>query len=192
MVLTRQLVELMRGRIDVDSEPGRGTAVRVEMPVPLYESSPRATPLPGLPPSVAESGTAPLGDAAPQGVVLYIEDNPVNLLIVEQLLARWPGVKMLQATDAARGIELARSEQPDLVLLDMHLPDMDGPQVLEALQADALTRDLRVVILSAAAMTEDVEHARSRGAIDYWTKPLDFERFLTDVRALLSATRVAR
>jgi len=124
--------------------------------------------------------------ASPAGVVLCIEDNPVNLLLVEQLLARWCAVRLVQAENGANGIELARSLRPDLVLLDMQLPDMDGLAVLGALRADPATRDLTVVALSASAMSESVAQARAHGAADYWTKPLDFDRFLADVRGLLA------
>jgi len=118
--------------------------------------------------------------------VLYIEDNPVNQLLVEQLLARWSAVRLVQAEDGTNGIELARSLRPDLVLLDMQLPDMDGFAVLDALRADPATRDLRVIALSASAMPELVAQAFAHGAADYWTKPLDFDRFLADMQGLLA------
>jgi CheY-like chemotaxis protein len=124
-------------------------------------------------------------------VVLYIEDNPVNLLIVEEMLARWPEVRLAQAADGTEGLLLARQLRPDLVLLDMRLPDMDGPDVMAALQADPETRGLRVVALSAGALPEDAELALRSGAIDYWTKPLDIERFLAEMRRLLAPQPVA-
>jgi CheY-like chemotaxis protein len=127
--------------------------------------------------------------ASPVGMVLYIEDNPVNQLLVEQLLARWSGVRLVQAEDGANGIELARSLRPDLVLLDMQLPDIDGFAVLDALRADPTTRDLTVVALSASAMPESVAQARAHGVADYWTKPLDFDRFLADMQRLLATPR---
>jgi PAS domain S-box-containing protein len=180
LALTRQLVELMGGRIDVSSELGIGTRVRVGVAAHDGEPTSGFATLSALP------GRGDANGAEPAGAVLYIEDNPVNLLLVEQLLSRWPGVEMLQAETGLDGIALARSATPDLVLLDMRLPDMDGVEVLAALRADPQTRDLRVIALSASAMPDEVDAARRAGATDYWTKPLDFEQFVRDVRRLLA------
>jgi PAS domain S-box-containing protein len=175
LVLTRQLVELMQGRLEIDSAPGRGT--RASMLLRLADA-------PAL--QLAALDAAPASQAEPQGVVLYIEDNPVNLLLVQQLLERWPAVRLLQADSGAEGIALAGTHRPGLVLLDMQLPDMDGIAVLQALQQDPATRALRIVVLSASAMEDEVLRARAHGALDYWTKPLDFEAFLAGVRAQLA------
>ncbi|HET7794931.1 MAG TPA: ATP-binding protein [Rhizobacter sp.] len=179
LVLTRQLVHLMQGSLEVESEAGRGTTVRVTLP--------QGEPLSQRGELDARAFTQPgeLGQDAPQGVVLYIEDNPINLLLVEQLLLPWKGVRLVQAETGEKGLELARALHPDLVLLDMRLPDMDGPEVMKALRVDPQTRDLRVVALSASAMPDEVALARESGAFDYWTKPLDFERFMADLRRLL-------
>ena len=184
LVLTRQLVRLMEGRMDIDSEVGRGTRVRVSLPAHQAAEPDGSS---SFMPSVRATLDGLTGSAAsPAGVVLYIEDNPVNQLLVEQLLARWSAVRLVQAEDGTNGIELARSLRPDLVLLDMQLPDMDGFAVLDALRADPATRDLRVIALSASAMPELVAQAFAHGAADYWTKPLDFDRFLVDMQGLLA------
>lgn len=175
LTLSRQLVDLMQGAMHVDSDTGRGTRVRLTLPV--WDRYAATVPQPEF---AAEAAQAP-----PVGVVLYIEDNPVNMLLVEQMLFRWSGVKFVPAENGARGIELARSLLPDLVLLDMQLPDMSGFDVLQALRGDSATQSLRIVALSASAMPEEIEHALRYGASDYWTKPLDFDRFLSDVRRLL-------
>ncbi|MGY4829712.1 ATP-binding protein [Sphaerotilaceae bacterium SBD11-9] len=180
LVLTRQLVNLMQGSLEVESEAGRGTTVRVSLP--QGDTLSQRGDLDAR--SVTQPGA--LGQDAPQGVVLYVEDNPINLLLVEQLLLPWQGVRLVQAETGEKGIELARALRPDLLLLDMRLPDMDGPEVLKALRADPQTRELRVVALSASAMPDEVALARESGAFDYWTKPLDFERFMADMRRLLA------
>ncbi|HJV94707.1 MAG TPA: response regulator, partial [Albitalea sp.] len=186
MALTRELLALMHGDIEVASEPGSGTSVRIALPLAAAAQTLALVPPPVAHPRKNQGE----GEAEPEGTVLYIEDNPVNMLIVEQMLARWPQVKLAQATDGRRGIALARELRPNLVLLDMRLPDMEGTEVLAALRADAATSLLRVVALSASAMDDEVAHARRCGAFDYWTKPLDFDRFMTEMRRLLPARKV--
>ncbi len=181
LALTRQLVQLMHGEIDVHSEINVGTRVRVDMPSYKGEAPPDSTD------SLARSELG--GDeASPAGVVLYIEDNPVNRLLIEQLLMRWPSVLLVQAENGVDGIAMARTAQPDLILLDMRLPDMDGLAVLGALRRHEVTRDRRVIALSASAMPDEVAAAREAGAFDYWTKPLDFDFFLGEVRRLLGGS----
>ncbi|MEQ1685831.1 MAG: PAS domain S-box protein [Burkholderiaceae bacterium] len=181
LALTRQLVLLMHGNIDVRSEVGAGTTIRVSLLT--HAAAPPLNPFapPPIPQALASD------DVAPSGVVLYIEDNPVNLLLVEHLLMRWPQVRLTQAETGAAGIAMAGAVQPDLVLLDMRLPDMDGLEVLAALRSDELTSGCRVVALSASAMPDEVTAARKAGAFDYWTKPLDFEHFLGEMKRLLTA-----
>lgn len=183
LVLTRQLVRLMEGGMDVESTVGQGTRVRVSLPA--HRAAESGDPLSFAPSAYAVLDSSTDAGESPAGVVLYIEDNPVNHLLVEQLLARWRAVRLVQAEDGTNGIELARSLRPNLVLLDMHLPDMDGFAVLDALRADPATHDLTVVALSASAMPELMAQAQAHGATDYWTKPLDFDRFLADMQRLL-------
>jgi CheY-like chemotaxis protein/anti-sigma regulatory factor (Ser/Thr protein kinase) len=184
LALTRQLVLLMQGHMAVESELGRGTRVKLALPschLPMqHEAACMAigAPEPELP--------------QPSGVVLYVEDNPVNQLLVEHMLARWSGVRVVKAETGASGIEVARRERPDLVLLDMQLPDMHGTDVLQTLQADEATRGLRVIALSASAMPQEVEHALHCGASDYWTKPLDFNGFLKEMQRVLPSEAVSR
>ena len=175
LALTRELLHLMHGEIKIDSEVSRGTQVCVVLPR-------------------AEAALAPVAAVAqpdmpiePKGVVLYIEDNPVNTLLVEQLLSRWRDVRFVPAQDGAIGIGMVGTLRPDLVLLDMQLPDIDGLEVLRRLRGNVALRELPIVVLSATAMPEDIEQARSGGATDYWTKPLDFQHFLTNVARLLAS-----
>jgi CheY-like chemotaxis protein len=181
LALTRQLVHLMGGELHAQSEEGLGTRMRVS----LRRGTPQAPPAPPAPTPAAARAPAAGSDAAPRGCVLDIEDNPVNVILVQAFLSRWEGVRLEIAANGSTGIRLARALQPDLVLLDMHLPDMGGADVLQALRGDESTRGLRVVALSASAMPEDIALARQHGVSDYWTKPLDFARFLDDVGAML-------
>jgi len=179
MTLSRQLVRLLGGELTVQSTPSRGTRVTVSMAGAIVRTTPAADSTP------RESATqgAP---GLPSGTVLYIEDNAANTLIVQELLAPWPGVRLLLAADGSSGIALARQHAPDLVLLDMRLPDMHGIEVLAALRTEPLTATIPVVSLSASAMPEEVDAARAAGATAYWTKPIDFGPFLKGVSSLLA------
>ena len=177
--LARQLMQLMQGTVRVTSEEDSGTRVVLMLP---EADRPAADP-PAMASAAHECGLP--DDAEPCGTVLYIEDNAVNTLLVEQLLARWSAVRFVAAADGTTGIQMAVSLRPDLVLLDMQLPDLDGMDVLKRLRGHADLRDMPIVVLSAGAMPEEIALARSHGAIDYWTKPLDFERFLAGIAHML-------
>ncbi|MEO7151854.1 MAG: response regulator [Burkholderiaceae bacterium] len=123
--------------------------------------------------------------AAPlAGTVLYIEDQPANVVLVEGLLAGLPEVALITAGTGADGVRLARSERPDLVLLDMHLPDFSGLEVIRALSLE-ISLGLKVALLTGDAFTMDVAKAMSLGAYDYWVKPIDPHRLLDGVRRAL-------
>lgn len=181
LVLVRQLVTLMGGDLAVESEPAHGTAVRVTLPATDIRARPLA-PAMQLPPTVAT--TAP-PEEQPIGTVLYVEDNPTNAEIVEQVLARSGDIRLVLAPDGASGLERARTLRPDIILLDMQLPDMAGLDVLKRLKEDPGTLGLTVVALSANAVPDDVAAARAAGAADYWTKPIDVERFVEGMRKLM-------
>ena len=121
----------------------------------------------------------------PSGVVLYVEDNRVNFLLVEQLLSIWSLVELHHAEDGTRALELARVEEPDLLILDLHLPDMNGLEVLRRLRQEAAFARARVAVLTASAMPGDVAAAREAGVVEYWTKPLNVPRLMKDVQRLL-------
>jgi CheY-like chemotaxis protein len=113
----------------------------------------------------------------------------VNQLLVEEALRSCGGVELIMATDGARAIALANERLPDLVLLDMHLPDMNGVQVMSALRGGLLTSGIPIVVLSASAMADDVDLALAGGAVEYWTKPIDIHQLRAGVRRLLWAGR---
>jgi CheY-like chemotaxis protein len=116
--------------------------------------------------------------------LLYIEDNPVNTLLVQELVAQRPGLELVCEPDGRGGIERARALQPALVLVDMQLPDMDGHEVLRRLRADPATAALPCIALSANVLPEDIERALAAGFADYWTKPIDLAAFLASLDAL--------
>ncbi len=179
LVVTRQLIELMQGRLTVDSEPGQGTRACLVLPL---AAGVVAAPAPAPGPDTEQR----LEAADPCGVVLSVEDSPINQILLEQMFEMWPRVTLLQAEDGASGLAMAQAGQPDLILLDMHLPDMGGMDFLRHLRADPNTQALRVVVLSASAMPQDVADVKRAGVVDYLTKPLDRPTFLKRVLALLS------
>jgi CheY-like chemotaxis protein len=175
--LTRQLVKLMGGDLAFESRIGVGTKAIVT----LQRAAEIASSVPTVTPEFSS-----YVDKSLAGVVLYIEDNEINVLIVEQMLAEWPQVQFMHAPDGEIGIAMAKALQPNLILLDMNLPDMSGLDILRRLREDPAALHLKVVVLSASAMASEIERAIAAGAQDYWTKPLDFERFLEGVGKLLA------
>jgi len=121
--------------------------------------------------------------------VLVVEDNPANMTLATFLL-KSAGYAVLSATDAEAGLALARAEQPDLVLMDIQLPGMDGLQACAILKKDTTTRDIPVIALTALAMKGDEERIRAAGCDGYIAKPLAYREFLATVAARLQKTAV--
>jgi PAS domain S-box-containing protein len=171
LALSRRLVELMHGSIGLHSEPGHGSSFWVELP-----KADDSAPAPALPEAPAPPDTSPVPDL--QHELLCIEDNPVNLMLVQHIVALRPQWRLISAASPTQGLELARSRQPRLILLDIHLPEMYGWEVLRVLRADPATRDIPVVAVSAHAMPADLARGRAAGFADYLTKPLALDRVL--------------
>lgn len=119
------------------------------------------------------------------GSVLYIEDDPISRELVEALLAAFPQVDLRLATDGRSGIRAALAAMPDVILLDMHLPDIDGLELLRQLQRDPVCADIPVVVVSADATPARIEEALAAGARHYLTKPLNLAGFLSVLDELL-------
>ncbi|MBI5720419.1 MAG: PAS domain-containing protein [Burkholderiales bacterium] len=147
-------------------------------------AAPAPAPSPAPPPAVA-AASAPAEPHGPARHVLYIEDNAVNALLVREVLATLPGYRLTVAPDGASGLTAALAEAPELVLLDMQLPDMDGFAVLRRLREHPRTVALPVVALSANVMPEQVNRGLAAGLDDYWTKPLDLAAFVQNLTRLL-------
>jgi len=178
--ICKRLVELMGGHIGADSEMGRGSTFWVELEpaeAPQERPGPAAQGIPAAP-----AGTG--GDAT----VLYVEDNLSNLRLVERILARRPATRLVAATQGSLALELAREHRPELILLDVHLPDMEGDEVLQRLREDPETRDIPVVAVSAEATPRKIERFHAAGARAYLTKPLDLRQFLQVVDEILTET----
>src|SRR5207248_3582317 len=115
---------------------------------------------------------------APLRTLLYVEDNPANLKLVEQLVARRPTMRLLSARDGNMGIQLARAHQPDVILMDINLPGISGIEALKILREDAATAHIPVVALSAYAMPRDIEKGLQAGFFWYLTKPIKVTEFM--------------
>jgi CheY-like chemotaxis protein len=121
--------------------------------------------------------------------VLYIEDNVSNLRLLERTFAHRPQIRLLAAMQGSLGLDLARHHRPNLILLDLHLPDQPGGEVLRQLRADTATREIPVVIVSADAMPSQISALLAAGARAYITKPLDVAKLLTLVDEIVGTSR---
>ncbi len=178
LTLSKGLVELLGGTLTATSVLGTGSRFEVE----LARAEPRHEGGEEIRRELPKSLDSPVLDRT----VLYIEDNHDNVRLVHGILTHRPGVHLLTATLGAQGAELARKHKPDMVLLDLHLPDCDGEQVLRRLKHNPITRAIPVVALSADATPRQIERLLAAGAQEYLTKPIDVPRFLQVVDDLLS------
>ncbi|MDH5634181.1 MAG: PAS domain S-box protein [Gammaproteobacteria bacterium] len=180
LTITEKLLKIMAGKIVVESHVGKGSSFIVELPVAEmpagFESGDdEGTPNPGF---------AEAGDISGLSI-LYIEDNPANLKLVQHILGRRYDFTLLSADNAVLGLELAAAHVPDLVLMDINLPGMDGFEAMEKLQQDPATVDIPVIAVSANAMPGDVGRGMSAGFRAYVTKPIDIGEFLAAIDAVL-------
>jgi PAS domain S-box-containing protein len=176
LALSKRLTEAMHGNIGIDSELGVGTTAWIELPVVAAPAVPRERP----------PSERPLGAGVHSGrpaTVLYVEDNPANIKLVEIILAARPHVRLMVATQGGLAIELAREHRPELILLDLNLPDISGEEVLRRVRGDAHTAEIPVVITSADATPGQVGRMRRAGAAEYLTKPFGVEPFLAVIDA---------
>jgi CheY-like chemotaxis protein len=132
-----------------------------------------------------EAEAAAAATAGPSRTVLYIEDNEANLRLVERLLERRSGVQLMSAHDGRSGLDLARTHRPDLILLDLHLPDVEGTEVLRAIRQDPAIRSTPVIVLTAEADPDLPAQMLAAGAQAYLLKPIDFDNFFAAIDAIL-------
>ena len=177
LALSQRLVDAMGGSLVLERSGDHGSVFLVEL---RWTRSPLHAAVQSAPAALEPQA----GGAAPVRL-LYIEDNLANLSLIEALLESLPGWTLIPALQGQLGVELARDHLPDLVLLDLHLPDIPGDEVLRRLRADSRTARLPVVVISADAMPRSVDRLLAAGADAYLTKPLDVDLFLDTVRQLL-------
>ncbi len=176
LVVCKDLAELMNGTVGVESVEAKGSSFWIELP--RVESGddeaisknniPRVRSLPGI-----------------SGTLLYVEDNPDNLALMELIVSRIEGLSMISSRSGELGIEQAQSEQPDLIILDINLPSMNGIEVLQQLRSDERTQNIPVLALSAAATGRDIEKGMAAGFLQYLTKPIEVPKVVDAIKAAL-------
>jgi len=186
LVVCKRLVELMGGAIGVESTVGAGSVFWIDLNVTA--EPPAVAPVP--------RATAPQLDAAGgrARTLLYVEDNPANLMLVEDLIARRPDIRLVSARDGISGIEMAQAEKPDVILMDINLPGISGIEALRVLVTDRATAHIPVIALSANAMPRDIEKGLEAGFFRYLTKPIKVNEFMDtlDIALLFSLSPAGR
>ena len=179
LVMCKRLIELMGGVIGVESTIGEGSKFWFELQL-------AADPYPAVSAiKPAATAQAQVQTTASMRTVLYVEDNPAILMLVEDLLARRPDVHLLAARDGVSGVEIARTARPDVILMDINLPGISGITALKILSDDPATAHIPVVALSANAVPRDIQRGLEAGFFRYLTKPIKIDEFMTTLDAAL-------
>ena len=180
LVVTQRLVALMGGEIGADSTQGVGSVFWVEMAL---------ASAPGLSLEItAEAPRVEAAEGAAMQTVLYVEDNPANLELVEQIIARRTHLRLLGAADASLGIEFARVYRPEVILMDINLPGMSGLDAMKVLRGDPTTAHIPIIALSANAVPRDIERGLEAGFFNYITKPIKVGQLMDAIDAALVAS----
>ncbi|MHB8535745.1 MAG: PAS domain-containing hybrid sensor histidine kinase/response regulator [Sulfuricaulis sp.] len=177
LMVSKRLVELMQGEIGVESTVGVGSVFWIELNLTAEPQHAAAGLTATAPAQVHADGRL--------RTLLYVEDNPANLMLVEDLIARRPDIRLLSASDGNRGIEMARASRPDVILMDINLPGVSGIQALKILRADPATAHIPVVALSANAIPRDIEKGLAAGFFRYLTKPIKVDKFMDTLDVVL-------
>jgi signal transduction histidine kinase/ActR/RegA family two-component response regulator len=185
LVVTKRLVELMGGTIGADSVAGAGSVFWIELSVTSMAQF-----------AIVEGAEqAPVHRPVPEGTpvrtLLYVEDNPANLELVEQLIARRADLRLISAADGNLGIEFARAYLPEVVLMDINLPGISGIDAMKILRADPLTAHIPIIALSANAVPRDIQKGLEAGFFDYITKPIKVSQFMDSLDVALTFARTA-
>ena len=180
LVVTKRLVELMDGHIGVTSEAGVGSTFWIELRVA------ESVPLPVSPALPRPDLAGALLDNSAPVTLLYVEDNPANLTLVEEIVRYCPQLRLLTARDGRLGVDMALTQLPQVILMDINLPHINGTDALKLLRADPRTAHIPVIALTANAMPGDVERSMAQGFYRYLTKPINLEEFTEAINSTLA------
>ncbi len=182
LTITKQIIELLGGQIGFESEVGKGSTFWVDIPTSAKQEHDAAN---------VKIVTSPgkkikkLDETASQYSVLYVEDDPANMQLMEMMIGRIGNTKLLTAYNAEQGLDLARSKKPDLILMNINLPGMNGIEALKQLQDMAGTKDIPVIAITAAALPRDLEAGLKAGFRNYITKPIKVSEFIQTIEGTL-------
>jgi len=179
LTIAKQMMELMNGEIGVDSKPDVGSCFWVALLLAKKTEAKREV--------LEVNGQSLKLINASNKSILYIEDNPANLKLVERLLAKYTNCYFFYAPTASVGLELAKVHQPDLILMDIHLPGISGIQAKALMDDDPELAHIPVIAVSASALAEDIEIAKKASFVDYIVKPFQFDVFLEKVERYLKS-----
>ncbi|MCX7173338.1 MAG: PAS domain S-box protein [Proteobacteria bacterium] len=183
LAFTKQLIELMGGSISVESTVGVGSEFVIEL---IRDVMPRLAAGNTMP---TESAKHSLGSGgATRRTLLYVEDNPANLMLVEQIIEGQPNIRMLSARDGNSGVAFARAHLPDVILMDINLPGISGIEAMNILRKDPATRHIPIIALSANAMLRDITKGLEAGFFRYLTKPIKINEFMNALDDALKFT----
>jgi signal transduction histidine kinase/CheY-like chemotaxis protein len=186
LVTTKRLIELMGGSIGAESSVGTGSVFWIELNLTTQRQPAGGTTISS---AVAD---AQVQSNAQMRTLLYVEDNPANLMLIEDLIARRPDIRLLSARDGNRGIEIARVSQPDVILMDINLPGISGIKALRILAEDPATAHIPVIAISANAIPRDIEKGLQAGFFRYLTKPIKVNEFMETLDVALEFAKTQR
>lgn len=179
LTISKQLIELMNGEIGFESTVGVGSFCYIDLPIVEKEPKPAAV-------EITVGSANKIAESSGSKTVLYIEDIPVNVDLLRKILSDRSDIELISAPNALAGIKIAKTRIPDLILMDIHLPGMDGITAFKQLQTINETKNIPVIALTADAMNKDIKEAMEMGFRDYITKPIEIDRFLNCIDKVLT------